>query len=870
MTVSTLHTVKQYNGNGFITTFVVDFQFIEQTDLLVTLINTLGAEIVQVIATNYTVTGGKNSNGQPGTGSVIMAIAPASGESLRIERVTPVIQDVDFNLGSNFNPESVEAMADRDRLIVQEVKTLVDRAVTLSTTDQLGGVSAVLPPAVPLLFLRWDALGLALESGGGFTWKGQWTTSAPYNADDYVQNLGSTYIAKTTHVAGASTQPGVGGSWPTVWDLVASKGDLGSPGLDAGIPWNFDSTITMANPGSANLRLNNASLASVTAIAVNYNCAMTGNPLVTNWVLAWDDSTTPSAKAFLLIRDTSNPENFAIYLVNAALTDNSTWAQIPVTHVSSSGALTGQISVQFSRVGDRGAAGAGSGDMLAANNLSDVANAATAFANIKQAATTVATGVSELATDAEAQAKSDTVRTLTPSNLAALTTSTTFVGFIETATDTEAAQGTDTTRAVTAAQIHEARVDVVSAGTTNIGAAASNYVRITGSVTITAFDTVAAGVWRDIRFSAALTLTHGAALLLPSQANIVTAADDCCFARSEGSGNWIIMWYQKANGQPLALPASSGTPSPPMGRLTVSSGVPVMTGTSGGVGTIFYTPYIGRHAPLYNGSIFVMTDLGSELSQSTADATKSPAACTANKNYDIFVWDDAGTKRATRGPAWSSDTSRGSGAGTTELTRVQGFWVNNQAISNGPAINKGLYVGTIRTNGSSLVDWIYGAVASGGTAGSFGVWNMYNRVDVNSYSGDNTNSWTYNSTTWRSANNSAGLRTSFIMGMAEDAFDADYMIWQRGAPVGTSSSVVPLTAIGYDSTSSPAVGRYTIGQVSTGEAPTVSFQKSNDIGWHFVQAIERASQAAAVTFAGDLTPTQAIPISTGMFWRGRM
>lgn len=41
------------------------------------------------------------------------------------------------------------------------------------------------------------------------------------------------------------------------------------------------------------------------------------------------------------------------------------------------------------------------GDLLAANNLSDVADAPTSFNNIKQAATTAATGVVELATDGE-------------------------------------------------------------------------------------------------------------------------------------------------------------------------------------------------------------------------------------------------------------------------------------------------------------------------------------------------------------------------------------------------------------------------------------------------------------------------------------
>lgn len=99
--------------------------------------------------------------------------------------------------------------------------------------------------------------------------------------------------------------------------------------------------------------------------------------------------------------------------------------------------------------GPQGTSGAGTGDMLAAQNLNDVANKPTAFANIKQAATTSATGVAELATDGEAQAKADTARVLTPSNLAALAASITFAGLVELATTAEAVTGTDTARAVT-------------------------------------------------------------------------------------------------------------------------------------------------------------------------------------------------------------------------------------------------------------------------------------------------------------------------------------------------------------------------------------------------------------------------------------
>lgn len=52
--------------------------------------------------------------------------------------------------------------------------------------------------------------------------------------------------------------------------------------------------------------------------------------------------------------------------------------------------------------------------LLEANNLSDVTNPATAFTNIKQAATESATGVLERATQAEAEAGADNARAMTP------------------------------------------------------------------------------------------------------------------------------------------------------------------------------------------------------------------------------------------------------------------------------------------------------------------------------------------------------------------------------------------------------------------------------------------------------------------------
>lgn len=102
-------------------------------------------------------------------------------------------------------------------------------------------------------------------------------------------------------------------------------------------------------------------------------------------------------------------------------------------------------------------------------------------------------------------------------------------------------------------------VTISSAATVNIGAAASNYIIITGTTTITAFDTIAQGAQRRLRFAGALTLAHNAtSLICIGAANILTAADDVADFISEGGGNWRMIGYDRASG--AAVTASGFLP----------------------------------------------------------------------------------------------------------------------------------------------------------------------------------------------------------------------------------------------------------------------------------------------------------------------
>lgn len=100
--------------------------------------------------------------------------------------------------------------------------------------------------------------------------------------------------------------------------------------------------------------------------------------------------------------------------------------------------------------------------------------------------------------------------------------------------------------------------NIASASTTDLGSMAGNYAHITGTTTITALGSAISGAWREVTFDAALTLTHnGTSLILPTAANITTAAGDCALFIADGTvgsstNNWRCVNYQRANGVPLA------------------------------------------------------------------------------------------------------------------------------------------------------------------------------------------------------------------------------------------------------------------------------------------------------------------------------
>lgn len=101
------------------------------------------------------------------------------------------------------------------------------------------------------------------------------------------------------------------------------------------------------------------------------------------------------------------------------------------------------------------------------------------------------------------------------------------------------------------------QADTASATTVVLSSATGNWGNITGTTTITAI-TLAVGQQFLARFTGALLLTHSASLVLPSAADITTAAGDFALFVGDASGVTRAALYARADGTALvtSTPAS--------------------------------------------------------------------------------------------------------------------------------------------------------------------------------------------------------------------------------------------------------------------------------------------------------------------------
>lgn len=273
------------------------------------------------------------------------------------------------------------------------------------------------------------------------------------------------------------------------------------------------------------------------------------------------------------------------------------------------------------------------------------------------------------------------------------------------------------------------------------------------------------------------------------------------------------------------------------GRLTLTSGTPVLTTGVTAATTLYFTPYNGSKIALYTGSAWEYLDF--------SEVSLSLSGYAANTNFDIWGYNNSGTL-ALESTAWTNDTTR-----ATALALQNGVYVKTGATTR-------RYLGTIRTTGSTgQTEFSFGGSSAGGTEAKQYLWNAQNRVTTGASVFDNTNSWTYGTASWRSANNSAGNRISFVVGLSINSVNARY-----SNLVAPGSGVNGAIGIGFDSTSSFS-GSSAVSNAATLSTQLIAlYQDIPTPGYHYLQAVEYSS-GASTTYQGDAGVSY---IKSGLFY----
>lgn len=261
---------------------------------------------------------------------------------------------------------------------------------------------------------------------------------------------------------------------------------------------------------------------------------------------------------------------------------------------------------------------------------------------------------------------------------------------------------------------------------------------------------------------------------------------------------------------------------PIQGRLTTESGVAVSTSDRTSQATIYFTPYNGNLVSLYTSSawkLYTFTEKSLALS-----------GLTSGKNYDVFLYDNAGTLTLELSAAWASDTAR-----TDAVTTQDGIVVKSGATSR-------RHIGTIRSTAATTTE---------DSAAKRFVWNRYNQVPkIMKGATETADSWTYTTATFRQANNNVANQLDYVVG------DATVPVQVRAEAVAINSNVGVSMSVGVGVDNTTTQGAQII-MGNTTSAATQGTQMSAlyvgypGLGRHFLAWLEFSAATGTTTWLGD-------------------
>ncbi len=377
MTVSSTTTKNSYSGDGSTTVFAYTFKIFDEDDITVIVrTDATGSETIKTKTTHYTVSGVGSASG----GNITFGTAPISGETVVLLRDTAQTQTTDYTPNDPFPAAAHEDALDRMTFLAQEIQEELDRAIKVSKTNTITTpeftVGATDRANKIFAFDSSGDLAVTQEIG---TYKGTdaTTTTSNYKERDLIKSttagqLNNVYICVADSVVGdllTDTD-----HFELIVDAVSaatSATNAATSATAAATSATNSATSATSSASSASTATTQASNAATSATAAAASAAAAAASADT-----FDDTYLGSKSSDPSVDNDGDPLNAGDLYFNTTSNElkvynGSAWQTAAIS-------ATGLLTV--------------------ANNLSDVASAATALTNLGLTATAAEINYNDITT----------------------------------------------------------------------------------------------------------------------------------------------------------------------------------------------------------------------------------------------------------------------------------------------------------------------------------------------------------------------------------------------------------------------------------------------------------------------------------------
>ena len=271
-------------------------------------------------------------------------------------------------------------------------------------------------------------------------------------------------------------------------------------------------------------------------------------------------------------------------------------------------------------------------------------------------------------------------------------------------------------------------------------------------------------------------------------------------------------------------------------RLSLATGVAVPTADVTAAGTLYAVP----HAPPgFSGLAGLSCPFDGTRWRMYDDTEKSLALTVTNgSNYDVFWYDNAGTRTIELSAAWTNAT-----------TRADALAAQNSIDVKSGATTR-LHVGTICASGTNQCETSFGGTTTQ-VGGKWYVWNKYNQVPIDLIVIDTADSWSYPTVTWRVANGATAPLNclEYVTGDAASRVSARII---SAASLASNSARIAINSVGLGNTTPVGLRGAGFNTVVTAMAPTICAEYAGQpgLGYRNIRWLESGSDGSC-SFLGD-------------------